>query len=162
MQEVSPEARASRRSVPLWVWLALAALIGAIVGLGAYTFAYAEGASYLTNDPDACMNCHVMRDQYEGWLHGPHSTVAACNDCHAPHNSVVAKYAVKGINGFRHSLMFTTGAFEEPIRITGMNLNVTEHACLYCHADVTAAMSHANTADPTDCLLCHGGIGHGR
>ena len=35
-----------------------------------------------------------------------------------PHNSIVAKYAVKALNGFRHSYAFTTGNFDEPIRIT--------------------------------------------
>ena len=37
---------------------------------------------------------------------------------HTPHNSIVAKYAVKGLNGFRHSYAFTTGNFVEPILIT--------------------------------------------
>jgi cytochrome c nitrite reductase small subunit len=164
MQQTVPEPVSARPSgrVPLWVWLALAALLGGVIGLGAYTFAYAEGASYLVDDPDACVNCHIMRDQFDGWNHSVHKNVAGCNDCHAPHDNLISKYAVKGINGFRHSLMFTTGAFEEPIRITEMNRNVTEHACLYCHADVTVAMNHAGTEDPTDCLSCHEGIGHGR
>jgi cytochrome c nitrite reductase small subunit len=39
----------------------LAVLGGLIVGLGAYTFLYAKGYSYLTNNPEACTNCHVMR-----------------------------------------------------------------------------------------------------
>ena len=37
------------------------------MGIGAYTFVYARGASYLTNDPAACVNCHVMREPYDGW-----------------------------------------------------------------------------------------------
>ena len=36
-----------------------AALVGLAAGLGGYTFAYAKGWSYLTNDPRACANCHV-------------------------------------------------------------------------------------------------------
>jgi cytochrome c nitrite reductase small subunit len=31
------------------------------------------------------MNCHIMRDQFEGWSHSSHKAVAACNDCHTPH-----------------------------------------------------------------------------
>jgi hypothetical protein len=27
-----------------------------------YTFVYAKGYSYLTNDPGACANCHIMAD----------------------------------------------------------------------------------------------------
>ena len=40
-------------------------LAGALIGLGAYTFVYAKGYSYLTNDPRACANCHIMRDHYD-------------------------------------------------------------------------------------------------
>ena len=35
---------------------------------GAFTFVYAKGLSYLTPDPRACLNCHVMYSQYDGWL----------------------------------------------------------------------------------------------
>ena len=41
---------------------ALAALSGVTLGLGAYTFVYARGYSYFSNDPEACANCHVMRE----------------------------------------------------------------------------------------------------
>lgn len=44
--------------------LMLVVAIGLALGVGAYTFVYARGASYLTNDPSACVNCHVMREQY--------------------------------------------------------------------------------------------------
>ena len=37
--------------LPLWGWVVIVALIGGIVGLGTYTFLYAEGASYLSDDP---------------------------------------------------------------------------------------------------------------
>lgn len=45
----------------------MAVVVGLAAGLGAYTFVYARGYSYLTNDPSACGNCHVMREQYDGW-----------------------------------------------------------------------------------------------
>ena len=103
---------------PIWIWLALAGLFGGLVGLGGFTFSYAQGLSYLSNDPRACVNCHVMRDVYDGWSHGSHKAVADCNDCHTPHNLLVAKYAVKALDGFKHSAAFTLGGFPEPIRIT--------------------------------------------
>ena len=43
-----------------------AALAGVAAGVGGFTFVYARGASYLTNDPRACANCHVMNEQYAG------------------------------------------------------------------------------------------------
>jgi cytochrome c nitrite reductase small subunit len=147
-------------SVPFRAWLALAAIIGGIIGLSAFTFAYAEGASYLSDDPSACVNCHIMRDQYDGWSHGSHKAIATCNDCHTPHGSVVAKYAVKGLNGFRHSAAFTLGNFHEPIRITDLNRSVAQNSCLYCHEAITAQMNHSDSDDPTDCLLCHARVGH--
>jgi len=39
----------------------LGVLIGVVIGVGGYTFIYAKGYSYLTNDPAACANCHVMQ-----------------------------------------------------------------------------------------------------
>ncbi len=56
-------------ALPFRGWLMLAAVIGGIVGLGAFTFVYAQGASYLSDDPASCNNCHVMRDQFDGWQH---------------------------------------------------------------------------------------------
>ena len=151
----------SRSRVPLWVILALAGLFGGVVGLGLFTIDYASGASYLSNDPEACANCHIMWDQFDGWNRGPHHTVATCNDCHAPHDSLIRKYVVKAINGVRHSYAFTTGDFPEPIRITPMNEDIAREACLYCHGSLTNDINHADTAGPTDCLRCHRGVGHG-
>ena len=31
---------------------------GILTAVGGYTFVYAKGYSYLTNDPAACANCH--------------------------------------------------------------------------------------------------------
>ena len=88
----------------------LAVLAGLVIGLGAYTFIYAKGYSYLTNNPEACTNCHVMRAEYDGWVKSSHRHAATCNDCHTPHN-LIGKYAVKLNNGFWHSFYFTTGRY---------------------------------------------------
>src|SRR6186713_2331304 len=95
----------------------IAAVVGGTAGLGGYTFFYAKGSSYMTNDPAACANCHIMREQFEGWSKGSHKNVAVCNDCHTPHN-LFGKYYTKARNGFWHSYYFTTGNFPEPIQIT--------------------------------------------
>ena len=86
----------------------LGVIIGIAVGIGAYTFAYAKGWSYLTDDAAACANCHVMREQFDGWLKSSHRAVATCNSCHTPAN-LVGKYLTKASNGFWHSFFFTTG-----------------------------------------------------
>jgi cytochrome c nitrite reductase small subunit len=146
---------------PLLIWVALAGLFGGIAGLGGFTLTYAQGFSYLSNDPRACTNCHVMRDVYDRWSHGSHKAVAMCNDCHTPHD-LAGKYAVKALNGFRHSAAFTLGGFPEPIRIGSFDRNVAAANCLRCHADLVSEISHAGEKDPTDCLRCHAGVGHGK
>ena len=147
--------------LPLWGWLALTGLIGGILGLGGFTFAYAEGGSYFSDNPQACVNCHIMQEVFDGWNHGSHKAVATCNDCHTPH-TFLAKYVVKGINGWNHSVAFTTGDFPEPIQITELNRDVAQANCLYCHGSLVTAISHEGSDDPTDCLICHAGVGHGR
>lgn len=145
--------------VPLWALLALAGLAGGVAGLGGFTFTYAQGFSYLSNDPRACANCHIMDDVYDGWSHGSHKAVAVCNDCHTPHN-LVGKYAIKALNGFRHSSAFTLGGFPEPIQITPMDREIAYENCIRCHGDLVSPMAHAGEADPTDCLRCHRNVGH--
>jgi len=142
-----------------WAWVLVALLFGGVVGLGAFTLAYAEGTSYLSDDPAACVNCHVMRDVYDAWTSGSHKAVATCNDCHIPH-TFPEKYIVKALNGFNHSRAFTMQDFPEPIRITAFNRAVTLENCLHCHADVTEMINHEGQSEPEDCLRCHSTVGH--
>lgn len=132
--------------------------LGIAAGMGLYTFEYARGASYLTNDPKACVNCHVMTDQYEGWLKGSHRSVARCNDCHAPHD-FIGKYVTKARNGFWHSYAFTTGDFHEPIQITEGNRRITEQTCRNCHRPVVEAIE-GDHGNGLSCLHCHRSVGH--
>ena len=94
----------------------LGVVIGIAIGIGAYTFAYAKGWSYLTDNPAACANCHVMQEQFDGWLKSSHRAVATCNNCHTPAN-FIGKYGTKASNGFWHSFFFTTGGYEDNIQI---------------------------------------------
>ena len=137
-------------------------LVGATAGLGAYTFIYAHGASYLGNDARACANCHIMRDEYDSWNHSSHRLVAACNDCHAPH-ALLPKLFTKALNGFNHSLAFTTGRFHEPVEIGPRNLRITEAACRSCHAALVAEIDRASAggaAPALTCTGCHRDVGH--
>jgi len=38
---------------------------GVLAGVGEFTFGYAKGLSYLSADPRACVNCHIMNEQYD-------------------------------------------------------------------------------------------------
>lgn len=140
----------------------LAILVGVAAGLGGFTFVYADGASYLSNDPAACANCHVMQEQYDAWSRGSHHAVAVCNDCHAPHGDLVGKYLTKAINGWNHSLAFTTGDFPEHMQITERNRQVTEGTCRSCHAPIVHAIDTTGDvrSDPMQCIRCHRDVGH--
>ena len=140
--------------------LVAAALLGVVSAVGGYTFVYAKGFSYLTNDPAACANCHVMGNHYSAWIKSSHRAVAVCNDCHTP-PGVVGKYTTKAINGFNHSLAFTTGRFPEPLRITPRNTRVTESACRKCHEDVVRAIEGPHPeSNRLSCIRCHATVGH--
>lgn len=135
-------------------------LIGVALGIGAYTFVYAKGWSYLTNSPAACANCHVMQEQYDGWVKSSHRAVASCNDCHTP-PGVVAKYATKAENGFWHSLKFTTGRFHDPIEARPVSRRITENACRKCHADIVEMIDHRPVPGAElNCIRCHREVGH--
>lgn len=137
------------------------AALGAATALGGYTFIYARGYAYLTNDPEACANCHVMANHYAAWTRSSHRAVAVCNDCHTP-PGLLPKYLTKAENGFRHSFAFTTGRFAEPIQITPQDLDVAERACRKCHEEIVLAIEgpHPDTADRTSCVRCHPTVGH--
>ncbi len=147
-----------------WRWFIALALLGATLGvaagIGSYTFIYAKGSSYLTNDPKACANCHIMQDHFSAWTKSSHHAVAGSNDCHTP-KDFTAKWITKGINGYNHSKAFTTGKFHEPIQITARNLEITENQCRHCHAAIVAAIDppHAG-GSRMSCVRCHSTVGH--
>jgi cytochrome c nitrite reductase small subunit len=136
--------------------------LGLVAGVGTYTLVYAKGASYLTNDPAACANCHVMREYYDGWIKSSHRSAAVCNDCHTP-AGFFGKYSTKASNGFWHSFAFTSGRFPEPLRIKPHNLAIAEGACQKCHLDIVQAIEgpHLETSELA-CTKCHAEVGHPR
>lgn len=138
------------------------AALGLAIGVGVYTFVYAKGYSYLSNNPGNCANCHIMQEQYDGWQKSSHHTVATCNDCHTPPDTI-GKYYTKASNGFWHSYYFTLGDFHEPIQISGHNQRVTEQSCRTCHQDMVESITvlHRKTEiEEMSCVRCHRNVGH--
>jgi len=142
--------------------MALPVALGVLVGIGTFTFKYAEGFSYLSSDPKACVNCHIMRPQYDSWQKSSHHGVAACVDCHLP-QSLIPKFITKASNGYHHSKGFTLQDFAEPIRIKPGNAAVLQENCLRCHADMVHQLVSGATTDQdaVSCVHCHFGVGHG-
>jgi cytochrome c nitrite reductase small subunit len=140
----------------------LAVLIGLLLGIGGFTFLYAEGLSYMSDDPKVCVNCHIMQPQYDSWQKASHHTVATCVDCHLPHG-FIGKYLAKGENGYHHSVAFTLQNFHEPIMIKEKNSRILQASCLHCHGDLV----HEQVARAVDgsgevrCVHCHRSVGHG-
>lgn len=142
--------------------IALAVLGGVLVGIGFYTFIYAHGISYFSSDPRACINCHIMNDQYNSWNKSSHHAAAGCVDCHLP-PSGLPKLIAKGSNGWHHSKAFTLQNFHEPIMITPKNAQILQDNCLRCHGDLVQDLVHGATTDKdaVKCVHCHRTVGHG-
>lgn len=145
--------------------LIVSALAGIFIGVTTYTFTYAEGLSYLSDDPKACVNCHVMQENYDGWQGGSHHARATCNDCHVPHSSMLAKYTTKAEHGWRHSKAFTLQNFHEPIRMKEKSYADVVANCVRCHEGVTHEMrlgaDWGGKDEPVDCIRCHASVAHG-
>jgi len=150
--------RGRMRALPL----VLSVVFGTLLGAGVFVLNYAEGLAYLSNDPAACVNCHIMQPQYDGWEKSPHHAVATCNDCHTPH-SLVAKYLAKARNGWNHSKAFTLQNFEEPIRIKEANAEILNDNCRECHEETVSEISghYGDDAEMAPCVFCHRSVGHG-
>ena len=144
-------------------WVLITAMtVGILSGLGGYTFLYAEGLSYFSADPVACVNCHIMTPQYDSWQKGSHHGVATCVDCHLPVD-FIGKYLAKASNGYHHSKGFTFQDFHEPILIKPGNSYILQENCLRCHGDLVEEMLPGSTSDrdAVQCVKCHVGVGHG-
>lgn len=140
----------------------LSITLGAMIGLGGFTFYYGEGLSYLSKDPKACVNCHIMQSQFDSWQKASHHTSATCVQCHLPHD-FVNKYIAKAVNGYNHSKAFTFQDFHEPIMITEENSVILQNNCIDCHKDITENLAHGgyNGPDAVKCVKCHQTVGHG-
>ena len=148
----SPMTRAS-------LMVVLACLVGIPAGVGAFTFVYAKGFAYLSPDPRACVNCHIMNAQYDAWLKSGHRHAATCVECHLPHDGI-AKWLAKADHGFRHSAAFTLQNFKEPIEITPRDRDLVRVNCLRCHEGLVHAVAVSANGE-LDCLHCHASAGHG-
>lgn len=135
-----------------------AAALGVALGIGGMTFRYAEGLSYLSSDPRACANCHIMEPQFDSWQKASHHTAAVCVDCHLPHAGV-EKWLAKARNGWNHSSAFTLQNFPEPILITPPNAQILQENCLRCHDALVHDIAAAS--GPPRCVACHVSVGHG-
>ena len=143
-------------------------LAGILAGLGAFVLYVSNAVSYLSDDPRACVNCHVMAPQYATWQRGSHGRGTTCNDCHVPHDNVLRTYMFKAGDGLRHATMFTLRLEPQVIRIKEAGISVVQENCIRCHDDLVHRVSsgsltamHAAAGEGLLCWDCHREVPHG-
>jgi cytochrome c nitrite reductase small subunit len=144
-------------------------LLGIITGLGSFIIYTSNAFSYLSDQPETCMNCHVMTSQYATWQRSSHREVATCNDCHVPHDNLVGKYLFKAQDGMRHASIFTLRLEPQVIHIKEAGKEAVQANCIRCHLDLVERVwsddiTHLNTHYKQDrpCWDCHRETPHGR
>jgi cytochrome c nitrite reductase small subunit len=138
----------------------LSVLAGIILGIVLLLVQISNAVSYLSDAPETCMNCHVMTDAYASWQRGSHARAAVCNDCHVPHGNPVSKMVFKGMDGTKHSYVFTLRKEPQVLRLSETARPVVQSNCIRCHRDQLAMVRLAISSERT-CWDCHIYI-HGR
>lgn len=143
----------------------------AALGLSIYLIKISKALSYLTADPKACINCHVMNTQYATWQHSSHARSATCIDCHLPTGDAVAKYLAKARDGWNHATAFTLGTYRQRITISADGAARVQTNCMSCHARLAMLLRDNSDsyhdfhgiADSDDirCWTCHRDVPHG-
>ena len=150
--------------------------------LGSFAFAFiffvlmavhAQMPSYLSKDPKACINCHVMNTQYATWQHSSHAVAGVtCVDCHLPTDSFIGKYYAKTVDGWNHSVAFTMDTYDPAIKISDYGAERVQKNCISCHSSMTSQLNsnathYHNFTDPSvengrKCWDCHKSVPHGK
>jgi len=141
---------------------------GLLAGLGIYTIYMSRAHSYLSDDPSACVNCHIMTPYYQSWNHSSHANWATCNDCHVPQDNVVEKYAFKAMDGLYHAAVFTVKGEPDVIRPRDASNQVIMDNCIRCHTQLntefvkTGMITYADTkhGEGKACWDCHTQVPH--
>ncbi len=141
---------------------------GLLAGIGAYAVYMSRAHSYLSDDPSACVNCHIMTPYYQSWNHSSHAQWANCNDCHVPHNNVVSKYAFKAMDGLYHAAVFTVNGEPQTIRPREASNNVIMENCIRCHTQLNTdfvktgmiTYTEAKHGEGKACWDCHTQVPH--
>jgi cytochrome c nitrite reductase small subunit len=135
-------------------------LVGTALGMTLVLIRIANATSYLSDDPQACINCHVMTDAYASSQRGSHGQVAVCIDCHVPHDNIAAKYAYKAQDGLKHSYVFTMRKEPQVLGLSARAVPVVQANCVHCHSH-QVMMIGAAAVPQRHCWDCHQGI-HGK
>lgn len=155
-------------TIPRYFVVPFFVIAGIAAGLGGYTLYMSRAHSYLSDDPSACINCHIMTPYYQSWQRSSHRERAHCNDCHVPQNNFVNKYAFKAMDGLYHAAVFTVKAEPQVIRPRDASNKVIMDNCIRCHAQLntefvnTGMINYAQVKEGEGkaCWDCHREVPH--
>ncbi|OGU10851.1 MAG: cytochrome c nitrite reductase small subunit [Ignavibacteria bacterium GWB2_35_12] len=144
-------------------------ILGIACGLLLQIFYVSNALSYLSDEPEACVNCHVMSSHFATWEHSSHRRVTTCNDCHVPHDNIIREYYFHAMDGLRHSTIFTLRAEPQVLLIKEAGKAAVQQNCLRCHINQVNPVSAANVNGENyklgygkPCWECHREVPHGR
>ena len=151
--------------------VAITIFLLAIAGFG-YMLYISKAFSYLSSDPKACINCHVMNTQYATWQHSSHAREATCVECHLPTDGFFNKYISKARDGWNHTVAFTLDTYDHSMKISDDGARRVQENCISCHKSVTSTMTtnadkYHNFDEPyvengRKCWSCHKQVPHGK
>lgn len=154
--------------IPRYFVVPLFVIGGLAVGLGGYSFYMSRAHSYISDEPETCINCHIMVPYYETWEKSSHRHWAHCNDCHVPQDNAVNKYAFKAMDGLYHAAVFTFKAEPQVIRPRDASREVIMNNCIRCHTQLNTefvktgmiSYSEVKEGEGKACWDCHRDIPH--
>lgn len=160
-REILPNKKSRWRRVAVF-------LIAVLVGMGIFLAKEASIVSYMSDNPQACVNCHVMTPVYNSWMHSSHRERASCNDCHVPQDNLFNKYFFKAKDGLFHSTIFTARMEPEVMFMREESEKVVQDNCIRCHVQqITQSKyygwleNHKENRTQRNCWSCHQELPHG-
>ncbi|MCX7908934.1 MAG: cytochrome c nitrite reductase small subunit [Ignavibacteria bacterium] len=142
---------------------------GIFLGVSLYGIYISKVYSYLSDEPTACVNCHIMTPHFATWFHSSHRNRATCNDCHIPQDNSLRALWFKMNDGLRHSFIFTFGNYPQVIRIRPAGARVVQDNCLRCHSNQLSFVTLIKGKEFSNehiftrqCWDCHREVPHGR
>jgi len=137
-----------------------------------YMIYLSKALSYLSKDPKACINCHVMNTEYATWQHSSHAREATCIECHLPTDGIINKYISKARDGFNHTVAFTFDTYDHAIKISKDGERRVQENCISCHKSIVSTLgsnadkyhnfNDENVENGRKCWSCHQEVPHGK
>ena len=144
------------RAIPLIAAMTL----GSLIGVGGFTFIYARGYSYVSNDPAVCANCHIMENHYRAWMKSS-TAPSRCATTAIPRPAWCRSTRPRRSTGSTIRSPSRPAGFPSRSRITPRNSEVTEKACRKCHDDIVNAIEGPDPGtNRLSCIRCHATVGH--